>query len=61
MQVRDIKSTAKDILQEAIGTAYYKVSDNMDLSEDEKELLIYYINKYARSACKAIRVEYITY
>lgn len=55
------KETAKKILQESIGCAYYKISDDSSIKEEDQDMIIGYINKYGNSMCKAIGVEYVTY
>ena len=55
------KNVAANIVAESIGVAYYKISDDNDYSQKEKELIIEYINQLGKRACKAIGKEYITY
>lgn len=61
MTKTEAKAIAKDVLQEAIGCAYYKVSDSGNYSEEDTDLILSYINKYGESACKAFGERYITY
>lgn len=59
-----MRERAKDVLQEAIEQAYYMVSEGIDgqgLTEQEKNDIIEYINQYGKTACKAIKRDYITY
>lgn len=60
MKARKAREKAKDILQDAIAIAYYKL-EGMDLTEDEAEAIINYINQYGKAACKAFGREYVTY
>lgn len=55
------KEKAKDILQSAIGCAYYKLEDESELSEKDINLIIQYINSLGERACKAIGSEYVAY
>lgn len=64
MTKTEMREHAKDVLQEAIGQAYYMVSEGIDgqgLTEQEKNDIIEYINQYGKSACKAFKRDYITY
>lgn len=58
------RELAKDVLQTAIGQAYYMISEGIDgegLTEQEKDDIIEYINQYGKAACKAFKRDYITY
>lgn len=59
MTKTEAKDKAKDILEEAIAIAYYKLEDE-GLDEEECELVLQYINKFGKSACKAFGREYFT-
>ena len=48
------KTKARNIMQPVIGCAYYRL-------ENEKELIIEYINKLGKRACKSIGCDYVTY
>ena len=64
MTKTEAKNIAKDILQDAIGCAYYKLEDSIMydiVDESDKELIGSYINKYGTAACKAIGMKYVTY
>lgn len=62
MRKTQAKEIAKTILTRSIGVAYYKIADNDDeYTEEEKELIIKYINQLGERACKAINAKYITY
>ena len=56
----EAKEKARDIVADAIGVIYYRVADSNDYTEDEKELLIHYINQVGVTACKAIKKPYTT-
>lgn len=66
MTKTEMRNLAKIALQDAIGTAYYKISDRSficptDMTDEEEAEVIKYINQYGTAACKAIGREYITY
>lgn len=62
MTKTEMKEIAKDTLRTSIGTAYYKISDEINgYTDDEKDQIIQYINKYGEAACKAFGKEYATY
>ncbi|RKI35782.1 hypothetical protein D7V86_26240 [bacterium D16-51] len=62
MSKTQAKEIARDTLSESIGIAYYKIADNdTDYSEEEKELIIKYINQLGKRACKTIDKEYVSY
>lgn len=54
------KEIARDILQDAIGEAYYKL-DTDKYSDDDQDLIIEYLEKEAERLMKLINREYITY
>ncbi len=56
------KEKAREILQSAIGCAYYKL-ENENLSDEDVELICQYINALGERAraCKAINTQYIAY
>lgn len=56
----DAKEIARDILQDAIGEAYYKL-DTDKYSDDEQDLIMEYLEKEAERLVKLIDREYITY
>ena len=60
MKKTELKEIAKNILQESIGVAYYKL-ENENFSADDEKIIIDYINKYGVSACKTFGRDYITY
>ena len=60
MTKTEAKEKAKDILQEAIGVAYYKL-ENERYTPEDKQMIIDYINKYGTAACKAFGKRYMTY
>lgn len=62
MKKTQAKEIARDIIAQSIGIAYYKIVDNdTDYSEEEKELIVEYINQLGKRACKAINTEYVSY
>lgn len=64
MTKTEMRERAKDVLQTAIGTAYYMISDGIKgegLTEQEKNDIIKYIDQYGKAACKAFNKDYITY
>ena len=64
MTNRQAREIAKDILQDTIGVAYYKLNESFkyeDLTEEEKDMINCFLTQYAISACKAFRRDYITY
>lgn len=56
----EAKEIARDILQDAIGEAYYKL-DTDKYSDDEQDLIMEYLAKEAERLVKLINREYITY
>ena len=55
---------AKKVLQNQIGIAYYSLENREytdDYSEEEINLIKYYLDKQAARACKAVGIDYITY
>lgn len=60
MKKSDAKEIARDILQDAIGEAYYKI-DEEKYSEEEQDLISEYLEKEAERLMKLINREYITY
>lgn len=58
----ELREFAKDILQNAIGTAYYKLENyEKEFTEEEIETINKYLDISGRRACKAFGREYITY
>ena len=57
----ELKEIARDRMAEAIGTAYYAICDSDDYTEDEKEMILHYLSKFGKAACKAIGRNYTTY
>ena len=60
MTKTEAKIKAKDIIQETLAVAYYKLENEPDLPLEEVELITHYINKYGTACCKAIGVDYYT-
>lgn len=60
MKKKQAKEEARDIIQHAIGIAYYTL-ENKDYTESEVELITQYINKEATRILKLINREYVTY
>lgn len=61
MTKKEQRQQAKDILQSVIGCAYYRLENEDNISEADKEAIIQYINQYGKAACKAFGVEYVTF
>lgn len=57
---KQAKEEARDIIQHALGVAYYEL-ENKDYTEAEIELITQYINKEATRLLKLINREYIAY
>lgn len=59
----EARAIAKKVLQEAIGTAYYRLEsfENEGYSEDEIEMINKYLDLAASRACRSIGIEYNTY
>ena len=55
------KEKARNILRSAIGCTYYKLENESDLSQEDTDLIIQYINSLGERACKAIGTEYVAY
>lgn len=60
MTKKEMRNIAKDILGEAVATAYYKLEEMNDLTEDEYNEIIKFINQYSTAMMKAIKQEYYT-
>ena len=60
MSKKEAKEKARKVMQSAIGTAYYKL-EGEDLSPEDAEKVISYVNQLGERACKAIGLKYITY
>ena len=60
MTKTEAKTKVRNIMQSVIGCAYYRL-ENENLTEKEKELIIEYINKLGKRACKSIGCDYVTY
>lgn len=66
MTKTEMRAIAKEAIADAIGTAYYKISDRSficpaDMTDEEADEIIKYVNQYGTAACKAIGRDYITY
>ena len=62
---RELRDMAKERLRDALSVAYYEFVDgeNTDynaLTEEEKEAVLTYMDDYATTMCKAIRMNYYT-
>jgi hypothetical protein len=57
----ELKEIAKKRLQEAIGCAYYQITDSEEYSEEDTEKICEYIRKYGTAACKAFGEKYVSY
>jgi hypothetical protein len=60
MKKTDAKEIARDILQEALGVAYYRI-DEEKYSEEEQDLISEALRKEAERMLKLVNREYITY
>lgn len=61
MKKTEIKAIAKEAMLEAIGVAYYRISDSGDYSDEDTEAIIQEMNKLGEKMAKAIRGNFITY
>lgn len=61
MNKSEAKEAARDILQDAIGVAYYQLEAEKHYSENEKEMIGEYLAKEAVRMLKLVGREYITY
>ena len=61
MKKTEAKEIAKETMLEALGVAYYKISDNESYTEEEQDLIIQYMNMFGERMAKAIKGKYITY
>ncbi len=62
---RELRDMAKERLRDALSVAYYEFvdggnTDYNELSEEDKEAVLYYIDQYGESMCKAIGKKYYT-
>ena len=62
---RDLRDMAKERLRDALSVAYYEFVDgeNIDyneLSEEDKEAVLNFIDQYGTAMCKAIGKKYYT-
>lgn len=63
MKKAEIKNKAKDLIQEALATAYYKIADNPsghDLTEEEAEEVIKAMNSICEQLCKRMGRKHYT-
>lgn len=63
--IKELKDMAKERLRDALSVAYYEFvdgenTDYNELSEEDKEAVLFYIEKYGTAMCKAIGKEYYT-
>ena len=62
---RDLRDMAKERLRDALSVAYYEVvdgenTDYNELSEEDKEAVLCFIDQYGTAMCKAIGKKYYT-
>lgn len=62
---RDLRDMAKERLRDALSVAYYEFvdgenADYNELTEEDQEAVLYYIDQYGESMCKAIGKKYYT-
>ena len=60
---RDLRDMAKERLRDALSVAYYEFvdgenTDYNELSEEDKEAVLCFIDQYGTAMCKAIGREY---
>ena len=60
MKKKDAKEIARDILQDALAVAYYKLDED-SYSEEEQDLISECLRKEAERMLKLVNREYITY
>lgn len=60
MKKTNAKEIARDILQEALSVAYYRIDENK-YSEEEQDLISECLSKEAERMLKLVNREYITY
>lgn len=62
MKKTDAKEIARDIIQDALAVAYYRIDIDEDkYSEEERDLISEYLAKEAERILKLVNREYITY
>ena len=62
---RDLRDMAKERLRDALSVAYYEFvdgenTDYNELSEEDKEAVLGFIDQYGTAMCKAIGKKYYT-
>ena len=62
---RDLRDMAKERLRDTLSVAYYEFvdgenTDYNELSEEDKEAVLCFIDQYGTAMCKAIGREYYT-
>ena len=57
----EMKEIARETMADAIGCVYYKICDSDDYTEEQVEIILQYMAKFGRAACKAIGTTYTTY
>ena len=62
---RELRDMAKERLRDALSVAYYEFVDGEntyynELSEEDKEKVLYFIDQYGEAMCKAIGKKYYT-
>lgn len=60
MKRKETKEIARDIIQDAIGTAYYKLEEE-NYNPEEEEMINEYIVKEAERCLKVLHREYVSY
>lgn len=62
MKKTDAKEIARDIIQDALAVAYYRIDIDEDkYSEEERDLISEYLAKEGERMLKLVNREYITY
>lgn len=60
---QELREIAKSTLVGALANAYYSIADNpreYELTEEEVQTVIAFMNNYGTTMCKAIRKDYYT-
>lgn len=60
MNTQKAKKIAKDTLLSALAAAYYRIADENDYTEEDKEQIYKYINQYGEAMAKRIGEQYYT-
>ncbi len=61
MNKKDAKEIARNMIQDAIGKAYYELYENTNYSDNEKDMINKYLYSESERMLKVIKREYIAY